>query len=61
MCLIIKAKSDECCINLLTANEIMIILLNEYNQFCFYNIVICFCHTEDAQHDFSCVYFNYAA
>ena len=60
MCLIMKAESDECCINLPTANEIVIILLDEYNQSCFCDIVVFFCHIKGAQYDFSCVYSSHA-
>ena len=61
MCLIIKIKSDEHYINLPTVNEMIAILLNEYNQLCFYNIMICFHYTEDIQYNFSYIYFNYTA
>ena len=60
MHLIMKTESDECHINLPTVNEMMIILLNEYNQLYFYDIVICFCHIRGAQYDFSCVHFSHA-
>ena len=55
-----KVKSDECYINLLIINEIAVILSDKYDQICFYNIVICFCHTEGAQQGFSYIYSNYA-
>ena len=60
MYLIVKTEFNECHINLLTVNEIIIILSNKYNQLCFYNIVICFHHIRNAQYGFSYVYFNHA-
>ena len=61
MHLIMKVEFKECCINLPTVNEMVIILSDEYNQLCFHNIVICSCHTEGAQHGFSCVHLSHAA
>ena len=54
-----KIKSDEHHINLFIINEITVILSDEYNQICFYNIIIYFCHTENAQYDFSHIYLNH--
>ena len=48
MHLIMKIKSDEHHINLPTANEMVVILPDEYDQVCFYDIVICSYHTEGA-------------
>ena len=59
MHLIVKTEFNEYHINLLIINKIMIILLNKYNQFCFYNIIICFCYTEDIQYNFLYVHFSY--
>ena len=56
-----EAESDEHCINLPTANEMAVILPDEYNQVCFHNIVICSHHTEGAQQGFSHVHFSHAA
>ena len=60
MHLIVKIKSDEYHINLFTANKIAVILSDKYNQLCFYNIIICFCHIKDIQYNFSYIYFSYA-
>ena len=60
MHLIMKAESNECHTNLLTANEMMVILPNEYDQACFCDIVICSHHTEGAQQGFSHVHFSHA-
>ena len=59
MCLIVKTESDECCTNLPTANEMMVILSDEYNQACFCDIVIYSYHTEDAQQGFSHVHLSH--
>ena len=61
MCLIMKTESDECHTNLPTANEMAVILPDEYDQVCFCDIVICSCHTEGAQHGFSHVHSSHAA
>ena len=59
MCLIIKTEFDKHYINLLIVNEIMIILLNKYNQICFCNIIIYSHHIRNVQYNFLYVYFNY--
>ena len=56
-----KTESDEHHINLLTVNEMMIILSDEYDQLCFCDIVICSHHIRNAQHDFSYVYSSHTA
>ena len=56
-----EAESDEHHINLLTINKMAVILSDEYDQLCFCDIVICFCHTEGTQHGFSHIHFSYAA
>ena len=61
MHLVIKAESDECCTNLSTVNEMVVILSDEYDQLCFHDIVICSHHIRDAQYDFSHIHFSYAA
>ena len=59
MYLIMKTKFDECCINLFTVNKMAVILPDEYNQLCFYNIVICFYHIKNIQYNFSYIHFSY--
>ena len=61
MHLIVKTEFNECYINLPTTNEMMIILLNEYNQLCFCDIMICFYHIRDAQYGFLCIHFSHTA
>ena len=61
MQLIIKEDSDQCYINLLTINELAVILPDEYDKACFWDIVISPCQSEDGQHCFSCVHPSYAA
>ena len=61
MCLVVEAGSDECCTNLPTANEMAVILPDEYDQPCFRDIMICSHHTGGAQHGFSCVHPSHAA
>ena len=52
MHLIMKAKSDKHHINLLIINKMIVILSDEYDQLCFYDIVICSYHIKGTQHDF---------
>ena len=59
--LVVEAGSDEHRTNLLTANEMAVILPDEYDQACFCDIVICSRHTEGAQQGFSCVHPSHAA
>ena len=61
MHLIIKAESDEHHTNLPTVNEMAVILSDEYNQFCFYDIVICSHHIKDTQHNFLYIHFSHIA
>ena len=59
MHLTMKTEFDKHHINLPTVNEIAVILSDEYNQICFYNIVICSYHTESAQQSFSHIHSNH--
>ena len=61
MHLIMKTEFDECHINLLTVNEMMVILSDEYNQLCFCDIVICSHYIKNVQYGFLCVYFSHTA
>ena len=60
ICLVVKAESDEHHTNLPTANEMAVILPDEYDQPCFCDIVICSHHTRGAQHGFSHVHPSHA-
>ena len=61
MHLIIEVESDECCINLLIANEMTVILPDEYDQVCFCDIVICSHHIRGTQYDFSHIHLSHVA
>ena len=54
-----KTEFNKHHINLLIINEIMVILSDEYNQVCFYDIMIYSHHTEGVQQNFSHVYLNH--
>ena len=60
MQLIIEEGSDQCHMNLLTANELAVILPDEYDKACFQNIVISPCQSGDGQHCFSYVHPSHA-